>query len=332
MSDKEIVSLGQIDAAIEAADSVEEHIAIDAMLVGIEGVVRKATRADRELLIDANDVVLRRLNNARRAGAKLEGVPGVQGRRRDLTSRHDDDKLQKGYLAFLERVGLPEPTARRWRYLHRLPDDMWAQALAKMEEITFSGMAREARRYLKDDSEVVAPLPEGQWRIIYADPPWRYGNLTEEEQPDQSEHFRTLSLSEIWEIPVLDSVPDNAVLFLWTTSPMLEDSFRVVKAWGFSYKASFVWDKVLHNMGHYNSVRHEFLLVCTRGSCTPDVRKLFDSVVVEERTAHSKKPEVFRQIIDTLYPPTLEGRNDRIELFARDEIPKYWDAWGDELA
>ena len=43
--------------------------------------------------------------------------------------------------------------------------------------------------------------------------------------------------------------------------------------------ASFVWDKVKHNMGHYNSVRHELLLICVRGSCQPDVVKLFDSVV-----------------------------------------------------
>jgi len=98
----------------------------------------------------------------------------------------------------------------------------------------------------------------------------------------------------------------------------------VITAWGFDYKASFVWDKIKHNMGHYNSVRHEFLLVCTRGSCMPDNPQLFDSVQSIERTEHSVKPEEFRTIIDTIYP---NGR--RIELFAR-RPAEGWEVWGNE--
>jgi N6-adenosine-specific RNA methylase IME4 len=117
----------------------------------------------------------------------------------------------------------------------------------------------------------------------------------------------------------------DAVLFLWVTSPLLEECFPVIKAWGFKYKTSFVWDKIRHNYGHYNSVRHELLLVCTRGSCTPDVQKLFDSVQSIERTdKHSEKPEEFRTIIETLYP-----HGKRIELFAR-TVSNGWDTWGNE--
>jgi len=83
-----------------------------------------------------------------------------------------------------------------------------------------------------------------------------------------------------------------------------------------------VWDKIKHNMGHYNSVRHEFLLICTRGSCTPDVVKLYDSVQAIERTEHSKKPEEFRAIIDTLYT-----HGNKIELFARQPADG-WEVWG----
>lgn len=118
---------------------------------------------------------------------------------------------------------------------------------------------------------------------------------------------------------------DNCVLFLWATSPLLPEGLEVCKAWGFEYKASFIWDKVKHNMGHYNSVRHEFLLVATKGSCTPQVGKLFDSVQTIERTdKHSEKPQEFRDIITTLYPV---GR--RIELFARCEV-NGWESWGNE--
>ena len=143
---------------------------------------------------------------------------------------------------------------------------------------------------------------------------------------EQADHYPLLTVAEICDIPVKDIVEDNAVLFLWTTSPILEESFQVVKSWGFTYKASFVWDKVKHNMGHYNSVRHEFLLVCTRGSCQPDIQKLFDSVVIEERTEHSKKPELFYEIIETLY---THGK--KIELFSR-KTREGWASYGNEVS
>ena len=79
-------------------------------------------------------------------------------------------------------------------------------------------------------------------------------------------------------------------------------------------------------MGHYNSVRHELLLVCTKGSCVPDERQLFDSVQSIERSdKHSEKPERFRVIIDTLYK-----YGNKIELFARKKVDG-WEAFGNEL-
>ena len=41
------------------------------------------------------------------------------------------------------------------------------------------------------------------------------------------------------------------LFFLRVTSPILEESFDVIKAWGFEHKTSFIWDKIKHNMGHY---------------------------------------------------------------------------------
>lgn len=162
-----------------------------------------------------------------------------------------------------------------------------------------------------------------KYRVVYADPPWSYNDECKDggiQSRGASGVYPTMTISEICDLPVPSE--DNAVLFLWVTSPLLEDAFKVIKAWGFKYKSSFVWDKVAHNMGHYNSVRHEFLLICTKGSCTPDVVKLYDSVVSIERTEHSRKPKEFRDMIDTLYPV-----GERLEMFAR-EAPDGWDVWG----
>lgn len=163
-----------------------------------------------------------------------------------------------------------------------------------------------------------------KYNIIYADPPWSYGDKQNSScRGGAIKHYQTMKTSEICLLPIKNIIKENSVLFLWVTSPLLEECFEVIKSWGFKYKASFVWDKVLHNMGHYNSVRHEFLLICTKGSFTPQVKKLFNSVQRIERTKkHSQKPEEFRNIIDTLYPT-----GERIELFAR-QYADGWDRWG----
>jgi len=182
-----------------------------------------------------------------------------------------------------------------------------------------------ARKILASEAVKETPELTGKYRVIYADPPWSYGGSMNETYGTADKHYPTMSLDDLCIMPVPDITEDNAVLFLWVTSPLLEDAFKVINAWGFKYKASFVWDKVKHVMGHYNSVRHELLLICTKGSCVPENMKLFDSVYEEERTEHSKKPEFFREVIDTIYP---SGK--RIELFARRPV-EGWETYGNQV-
>ena len=175
--------------------------------------------------------------------------------------------------------------------------------------------------------QITPPMIEGTFRIVYADPPWKYNDTLTENYGAADHHYPQMTIEELCEMK-LPEITENAVLFMWTTSPLLEDAFTVVKAWNFEFKTTFIWDKVKHNYGHYNSMRHEILLICTRGSCVPDIKELFDSVQVIERTnKHSEKPEQFRQIIDKLYP-----YGNRIELFARKKVKnKNWKVWGNEI-
>jgi len=184
------------------------------------------------------------------------------------------------------------------------------------------------REIIKENVKDQPELPTDKYRVIYADPPWDYGNDFTKAMPGSTrpnDYYPTMSIEELGHLGVPDIVEENSVLFIWTTSPLLEDSFRVIRMWGFNYKTSFIWNKIKHNFGYYNSVRHEFLLVCTRGSCLPDNSKLFNSVQSIERMGHSEKPEKFREIIDTLYT-----RGKKIELFSRKQT-KGWDAWGNQI-
>ena len=190
-------------------------------------------------------------------------------------------------------------------------------------------VAQAMREERAADMREAVSLPDAKYRVLYADPPWSYHDKADTgavQAGGAEQHYPSMTLDALCALDIQSISADDAVLFLWVTSPLLGDCWPVVEAWGFRYKASFVWDKVKHNMGHYNSVRHEFLLICTRGSCTPDVGDLFDSVQSIERTTHSTKPDEFRTIIDTLYP-----HGKRIELFAR-RTAEGWDTYGNDRA
>ncbi len=224
------------------------------------------------------------------------------------------------YIELERQTGRKAENIKKWYEIHK--NNTWDE----WEEIADEKAKSWAERALTDKKpQIETPsMVEGTFRIIYSDPPWTYADKLVENYGAANHHYPQMSIEELCEMK-LPEIDKNAVLFLWTTSPQLEDAFTVVNAWNFQYKASFIWDKVRHNYGHYNSMRHEILLICTRGSCTPDIKELIDSVQVIERTdKHSEKPEEFRQIIDKLYP-----RGNRIELFGRKQI-RGWKVWGNQ--
>ena len=184
------------------------------------------------------------------------------------------------------------------------------------------------REIIKENVKDQPELPTDKYRVVYADPPWDYGNDFTKAMPGSTrpnDYYPTMSIEELGKLGVPDIVEENSVLFIWTTSPLLEDCFRVIRMWDVKYKTSFIWNKIKHNFGYYNSVRHELLLVCTKGSCLPDSSKLLNSVQSIERKAHSEKPDEFREIIDTLYT-----KGKKIELFSRKKV-KGWDVWGNQV-
>ncbi|KXA97361.1 hypothetical protein AKJ37_03175 [candidate division MSBL1 archaeon SCGC-AAA259I09] len=168
-------------------------------------------------------------------------------------------------------------------------------------------------------------LPEGKFRVIYADPPWMYDN--DGLKGTASDHYFTMKPSEIEDMPVQEKAGDNSVLFLWVTSPQLEEGLEVLDSWGFEYKTSFVWvkDKSTYGkLGFYTYTQHEFLLIGVKGSCLPKEGSLEPSVISAPKGEHSEKPEKVYEIIEQMY------NGPYLELFARQER-EHWTAWGDEV-
>lgn len=292
---------------------------------------------EREAVIIFNKQRVKTFSQKAREAEELEAIEGERARQRMLAGKamEPSGNISVGYKGetrdkVAERVGLGSGRTYDKAKL------VWGKAKEGNEKaieyvdkldtgkITVSKAYAELRREQRKEERQEVEPPKGKYRVIYADPPWNYGDKRDGRTTGAEDHYPSMTIEELCEMPVKDITEDDAVLFLWVTSPLLEECFPIIRAWGFKYKTSFVWDKIKHNMGHYNSVRHELLLVCTKGSCKPDNVKLYDSVQSIEKTDHSRKPEEFRAIIDDIYT-----YGNKIELFARKPVDG-WEAWGNE--
>jgi len=175
-------------------------------------------------------------------------------------------------------------------------------------------------------SASVEPLSGvGRFPIILADPPWRY-DFSKDDADEIENQYPTQTTEEICAHPVADVALDDCILFLWTTSPKLQEAFQVIKAWGFHYRTCAIWDKAWIGPGYYFRQRHELLLIAIRGAVpVPRPSDRPDSIFVEKRTEHSKKPNLAYELIEQMYP-TLP----KLEMFARSGR-EGWRVWGNEI-
>lgn len=139
-----------------------------------------------------------------------------------------------------------------------------------------------------------------------------------------SKKYPTLSVAEICDLPIVDITAKDSMLFLWTTTPMLPDAFKVMEAWGFKYKTAIYWRKIMSlGMGFWFRGQVEICLFGIKGKIRA-FRCQEPNFIQSKARKHSQKPEEFFALIE---PYALKPR---IELFARDKR-KGWDCWGNEI-
>lgn len=157
-----------------------------------------------------------------------------------------------------------------------------------------------------------------KFSTIYADPSWPYSNTAARGAAEN--HYRTMTMEEIRSEPVRVLATEQAHLHLWTTNAFLREAFDIIREWGFTYQSCLVWIKPQIGMGNYWRVSHEFLLLGLRGDLS------FQSWQLARRTVHSRKPFLFRGLIEQVSPGPY------LELYGREELPNTgWTVYGNQV-
>ena len=195
---------------------------------------------------------------------------------------------------------------------------------------------RLAKRSIAAAHGSLPPLPAGPYDIVYADPPWFYYG-SQIKDAAAAKHYPLMSQEELAALPVRRIMAKRAALFLWATCPRLDFAIDLIAKWGLHYRGvAYVWvktngrGKIIAGQGvppTFTKPTTELLLAATTTS-TGRPFPLLDlkqgQVVLHGRAQHSRKPAIFRRLIEELC-----GNRPRIELFAR-ETDRGWDSWGVE--
>lgn len=196
-------------------------------------------------------------------------------------------------------------------------------------------------RIIKNNLPNMYPeLPNKKYDIIYCDPPWDYGGKMQYDKSGKKDvnenwedkifissanfKYPTIKTRDLKMIPIDSITKDDCLLFMWVTSPHLEQGIDLGKYWGFDFKTvAFVWDKMVHNPGQYTLSYVELCLVFKKGKIPrPRGTRNEKQMIRVPRGNHSQKPIEVLKAIERMFPT-----QEKIELFTRHR-PDGWDVWG----
>jgi N6-adenosine-specific RNA methylase IME4/ParB-like chromosome segregation protein Spo0J len=265
--------------------------------------------------------------------ARLRGVELGRGARNDRTSATVADVAAE--------VGVPERTARhRLQVAKLLTGDPELAERVRANELSGSEAVRQRRQDAKRSrraaladqiaGEPLPPAPSGPFRVLVADPPWRFEIRPEDDSQRGHVTYPTMTVEEIAAfaaggIPVTDLACDDSVCWLWTTNVHLPVAFGVLGAWGFRYITTLTWAKHKMGVGDWLRGQTEHCLLGVRGKpawLLTNQTTLLHAPVRE----HSQKPGEFYALVEALCP------GSKLELFAREQRDGGWASWGAELA
>ena len=213
------------------------------------------------------------------------------------------------------------------------PSDRLGLKEESVQGSLFSLKRQTRNKWRNDRHELFSPLPEGEFEILYADPPWDYKGQLQHHGAGGSDtggatrHYPTLTLEDLKSLDIPSITADNALLFMWSSNPHLDQAIELGKFWGFSWATiAFVWNKMRTNPGFYSLSQCEVCLLFKHGKIpSPRGARNVRQYLEAQRQSHSKKPQEVRDRIYKMFPSQR-----KIELFARENTCG-WIAWGNEV-
>jgi N6-adenosine-specific RNA methylase IME4 len=308
----------------------EKLVAVRAEIRAIEKV-GLAQEVRTQKLAEAQDIAEAVLDAEVRIGELMREVPKAQGTRTDIELCNNADKKFKAEV--IKESGFTPMQVSRFETLAAHPEvveQVKAEARESEEVVTRSAVLGRIKneqrkemiqRQVEEIEKGNIEKPDGLFDVIAIDPPWNYGTSFDADGRRVANPYPEMTQEQLkaLEIPA----KDNCVMFLWTTQKFIWDAKELLDTWGFTYRSMIVWDKEKIGMGDLIRMQCEFCLVGIKGSPVFKDNHSVRDIIREPRREHSRKPEEFYRIVDSL----CAGR--KLDFFSREERTG-WFSYGND--
>lgn len=181
----------------------------------------------------------------------------------------------------------------------------------KQKQAKIENRQKELQRQKAAIADGKATVPQGVFGVIVIDPPWDYAhNNFHPDGRRVASPYPSMTQPELLQLRLPAAA--DCVLFLWTTHGFIFEAKELLDSWGFTYKATLVWDKEKMGMGSWLRMQCEFCLVAIKGKPLVSNTKYRD-IIREARREHSRKPEAFYQLVEAI----TAGK--RLDFFSREK-------------
>jgi N6-adenosine-specific RNA methylase IME4 len=328
----------EIPAHVVTLDDIEAELAqIDENLIRNELTVLQRG----EQLLRRRELYLARYPQTKRGGAPGKAGGGKKAKTEIISAFADDVAAKTSVTSRTVRQeiqiarGLAEPVKERIRgtvlednkvELLRLARRPVEQQRRIVEAVVRDGnlSVRRAEIALAAAAIVAEPpaLPTGPFRVLVVDPPWQYTTRESDASHRGTVSYPCLSLEEIKALPVGNLAAEDCVLWLWATNAHIFEVPGLLQAWGFQHKTILTWVKDRIGAGNWLRGQTEHCVMAVRGK--PTITCSNQSTVIHaQRREHSRKPEEFYRLVESLCP------GSKCELFAREQRSG-WVSYGNQ--
>jgi N6-adenosine-specific RNA methylase IME4 len=164
--------------------------------------------------------------------------------------------------------------------------------------------------------------PDGPFRVIVVDPPWKYDVRGEDSTHRARNPYPDMTLDEIRAVPIPEMAHADCVLWLWTTNAFLVEAAGLIEKWGFQRKTLLTWAKDRMGTGDWLRGQTEHCWMAVRGK--PVVTLTNQTTLLKAPLReHSRKPDEFYALVEALCP------GNKCELYARQQR-EGWESFGAE--
>jgi N6-adenosine-specific RNA methylase IME4 len=322
MNDKVLANIEHADRLLAEAQTVQEAISIGDVAEAARIYARRVGMS-LPLINRATEI---KLKAERKAGEILRGMEKAK------------NQNSAGNVT-LPALGITKIQSSRWQRAALVPEDDFLQYVQSANksgrEISSAGLLKLANAEAPKNGAKPAHGETGictdlgqlvangeKFGTIYADPPWRYQN--QGTRASTGNHYAgDMSVDEICAMPIPEICAEKCHLHLWTTNAFLFECPKILEAWGFTFKSSFVWVKPQMGIGNYWRNSHEIMLLAVKGGQTA-LSKSEMSWLECRRGEHSAKPDAVRDRIERLSPGPF------LELFGRKKVSG-WTVFGNQI-